>query len=60
MPYLRRYTETWINRHDYRIFERIMENRHNPEELSHVLLRAQISGLSPDIIRRFLDPNYKY
>lgn len=62
MPYLRnrKLEESHINAHDYRIFERIMEERHNPRVLNDVLIRAEINGLSADTIRRFIDPNYGY
>ena len=58
MPYLKRNNETFINHHDYRIFERIMENLHDKRQLDMVLVRAECNGLDPDIIRAHIDPNY--
>lgn len=60
MPYLRKNSnkETWINQHDYRIFERIMESRHDKKQLDMVLVRAECNGLSADIIRAHIDPSY--
>lgn len=59
MPYLKRNNETFINRHDFRLFERIMENLHDKKALAPLLLRAEIHGLSVDVIKRYLDPDYE-
>lgn len=60
MPYLRNRAmkESYINQHDYRIFERIMEFRRDKRQLDMVLLRAEVNGLDPDVIRRHIDPSY--
>lgn len=60
MPYLRnrKLEESHLNVHDYRIFERIMENRGNKKALDMILIRAECNGLSADIIRRHIDPSY--
>lgn len=59
MPYLRgKNNNSYINQHDFRLFERIQENLHDKKALAYVLLRAEIHGLSVDVIRRFIDPTY--
>ena len=60
MPYLRNRAmkESYINQHDYRIFERIMETKNDKRARDMVLVRAECNGLSADIIRAHLDPSY--
>lgn len=62
MPYLRnrKLGESHLNIHDYRIFERIMEFQRDKKQLDMILIRAECNGLSADIIRRHIDPNYGY
>jgi len=60
MPYLRKKGNEgkYINQHDYRIFERIIEFRRDKKQLDMILIRAECNGLSADIIRRHIDPSY--
>lgn len=60
MPYLRgKNNNSYINRHDFRLFERILESFHDKKALAPLLLRAEIHGLSVDVIKRYLDPDYE-